>query len=299
MSDDIQDLGGGADADINDAVNFDADESAAQQEIENEARSQGWFPKEQWKGRESDWVDAETFVRRGREILPIVRKALQDERKKNQNLEAQLQAHGATIAEMREYFLKIEQTATKNAMANLKAQKRAALEAGDAVTAEDIQEQMDQLKDSQSAVPTIKAPVVKDPEELPEVKAWRKENPWYTDENPELVDAANGHAFALKARNPNASPEEILKKVSAHVQKQYPQYFQAPSGMFEGTGSQGGSSQRREARSTGKGFNSLPEEAKAQFQRFYDSGFYLKKGSRTEKLDKKDAQAEYYANYQE
>lgn len=296
MSDDIQDLGVDG---VNDALSFDADEAAQQEAIENEARSQGWYPKEQWKGREGDWVDAETFVRRGREILPIVRKALQDERKKNQALEAQLQAHGATISEMREYFLKIEQQATKNAMSTLKAQKRAALEAGDAVTAEDIQEQMDQLKDSQSAVPTIKEPKVDQVQELPAVKAWMSRNPWYTEDNTELVEAANGHAFVLKSKNPNAAPEEILEKVSAYVQKMFPKHFEAPSGMFEGGGSQGGSSQRRESRSSGKGFASLPKEAQQQFQRFYDSGFYTKPGSKTVKMELKDAQSEYFKNYQE
>ena len=43
-------------------------------EVRHEAESQGWVPKERFRGNENDWVDAETFVKRGREILPILRK---------------------------------------------------------------------------------------------------------------------------------------------------------------------------------------------------------------------------------
>ena len=39
-----------------------------------EASAQGWVAKDDYRGNEADWVDAETFVRRGKEIMPILRK---------------------------------------------------------------------------------------------------------------------------------------------------------------------------------------------------------------------------------
>jgi hypothetical protein len=42
--------------------------------IIREAREDGWRPKEEFNGREEDWIDAETFVRRGKEINPLLRK---------------------------------------------------------------------------------------------------------------------------------------------------------------------------------------------------------------------------------
>lgn len=295
MSDDINDL-------VQELGEGDPAEEAAQREIENEARSQGWFPKEQWKGRENDWVDAETFVRRGREILPIVRKALSDERRKNSDLEAKLLAQGATIAEMREYFVKIEEAATKNALASLKQQKRAALEAGDPATADAIDEQMDELKNSKSAVPTIKEPVAPTgipPEVQKKVDAWIEDNPWYNEKNPKLLKYANGVALNLKQTQPNMSPDKILEQVAAEVQEAFPDFFAAPAaGMFESGGSQGGASPRRQAAGSKKGFGSLPDEAKAQFERFYDMGFYIKPGTKA-KMDKKDAQAEYFSKYKD
>lgn len=42
--------------------------------LEKEARVFGWVPKEDFRGSEDDWVDADTFVKRGKEINPILRK---------------------------------------------------------------------------------------------------------------------------------------------------------------------------------------------------------------------------------
>ena len=64
-------------------------------EIVQEAESQGWVSKERYRGNESDWVDAETFVKRGREILPILRK-------NNENLVKDLNATKEQLKEFRE-----------------------------------------------------------------------------------------------------------------------------------------------------------------------------------------------------
>ena len=32
------------------------------QDVRHEAESQGWVPKERFRGNEADWVDAEVFV---------------------------------------------------------------------------------------------------------------------------------------------------------------------------------------------------------------------------------------------
>ena len=43
-------------------------------QVEKEACLFGWVPKEEFRGSESDWVDAGVFVKRGKEINPILRK---------------------------------------------------------------------------------------------------------------------------------------------------------------------------------------------------------------------------------
>ncbi|CAB4183418.1 hypothetical protein UFOVP1078_64, partial [uncultured Caudovirales phage] len=52
----------------------EAEGSEVDASVIQEAVSQGWVSKDKYRGDEKDWVDAETFVKRGREILPILRK---------------------------------------------------------------------------------------------------------------------------------------------------------------------------------------------------------------------------------
>ena len=37
-----------------------------------EAREMGWADKDKWRGKEEDWVDAKTFLEKGKQVLPIV-----------------------------------------------------------------------------------------------------------------------------------------------------------------------------------------------------------------------------------
>jgi len=39
-----------------------------------EAKRQGWVPEEEFNGPEGKWVDAETFVKKGKEINALLRK---------------------------------------------------------------------------------------------------------------------------------------------------------------------------------------------------------------------------------
>lgn len=271
-------------------------------EILAEAREQGWVPREQWTGKDEEWSDAETFVRRGREINPILRKALKKERERTATLEAELRATGATVAELREYLQKVEERATKNALAQLKKARADALAAGDHGTAQEYEDQMDELKESKSAIPEAK----KAPQQQtihPEISAWMERNPWYAPENQEMVDYANSVAARLmqnkQAQGQTFTPGDILPDVTERVRKMFPSYFgrgEAPT-MFEGGGSPSGSA--RAATSSGRssnGFAKLPAEARAQFQRFYEAGYYVdfKSGK---KLSEAEAQKEYLKEY--
>ena len=79
-------------------------------EVETKARTMGWLPKEKFKGPESSWVDAEQYVKRGEEILPIlkanndklVQRVTQTETANNE-LREQLQAATEAIEELKSF----------------------------------------------------------------------------------------------------------------------------------------------------------------------------------------------------
>ena len=280
-----------------------ADEGGGDDHIVAEAREQGWVPLAEWRGDEAEWSDAETFVNRGKQINPILRKTLAKKDAEITRLRQEMTEQGATVKEIREYLKKVEDNAMTNALRQLKEQRREALANGDALAAEDLRDQMDELKAAPSSIPEVKAPAKQDPTVHPDVQEWMSENPWFDDrKNPELVEYANGAALSIQDREmkkPQAerlTPKQVLAEVAKKTRKVFAKQFEefespAP-GMVEGGG--GGGSSFTPAKS-GKGFNSLPAEVKAQFERFYKAGFYVE-GDK--KMDKAKAQAEYFSNYQ-
>lgn len=270
-------------------------------EILAEATEQGWVPEDQWRGDPKEWSDAETFVRRGREINPILRKALKKERETTAAMRVEMQAMGATVAELREYLAKVEERATANALATLKRQRTAALEAGDHAAAAEVEEQMDALKDSPSAVPKAKPAAA--PQKIhPEVQEWMDSNPWYSEENEDMKIYADGVAAKLmKARaGTSFTPADILPTVTERVKKMFPDAFggRQTSAMFESSGGSGSSGSGRPSNNpSGKSaFDKLPKETQAQFHRFFNAGYYIDLKTR-KPLDLKAAQAEYMKEY--
>lgn len=68
--------------------------------VEKEARLLGWVPKEDFRDGDH-WVDAETFVKRGKEINPILRK-------NNEILLKKLDAANAEVAEVKKVAKEFE-----------------------------------------------------------------------------------------------------------------------------------------------------------------------------------------------
>ena len=62
-------------------------------EVLAEAKADGWAEKDQWRGPESAWVDADEFVRRKHTVLPLLRK----ENEKLQQTESMLLASSGLL----------------------------------------------------------------------------------------------------------------------------------------------------------------------------------------------------------
>jgi hypothetical protein len=274
--------------------------------IEAEARSQGWVPQDEWQGNPSDWRDADAFVEKGKQVTAIMRKKLAGKDREIEDLKRMVEAQGTTVGELRDYIAGVEQKAYDRAVANLKAQRKDALANGDFAGAADVEEQIDLLKEAKAGVPEVKKPAkVEQQQEQqihPDVARWMQSNPWFNEQNGEAVDYANARAARLlaqyKAQGVEKAPLEILQEVSVAVGTRFPELFDTPPAMFDSSSAGGRGQAGAPKGGKGRGFNSLPADAKAQFQRFYDQGFYTKKGDKNTKLDLAAAQAEYFANYQ-
>lgn len=186
--------------------------------VEQQAVEAGWVPKEEYLSRdgaeEHKWVDAGEFLRRG-ELF----KKIEDQSK-------QLKDVRSALNEMKKLHSQVREVEYKRALDTLKAQKKQALEDGDAdavLAAEDrielVKEQVKQMQAEPAARDDAGA-------EHPEFVAWTEQNNWYKSSAPMKAFAdALGQDLA-RAGN---SPSEVLRKVAIEVRKEFPHKFRNPN----------------------------------------------------------------------
>lgn len=230
-----------------------ADDAAAA--VETEARAQGWRPKEEYaklKGADPDkWVDAATFVERGKESLPILRDQLRKVRDDNREMKTLVRDVLANQKADRERT--IQETITK-----LQGEKRTAVEEADPGKVEAIDKQIDKLKDGAKEKVETKASTNDLP---PEFSAWERTNKWFRDD-PMLqrIAIAQYDVVSVDPETADLSDAEKLKLVSAEVRKRYPEKFSNPARKSAAMVESGGNGA---SRGNGKhSYGDLPQEAK-------------------------------------
>jgi hypothetical protein len=244
-------------------------------EVEAEAKLFGWVPREEFRGDEAQWVDAETFVRRGKEINPILKK-------NNERLMGELRQRDAQISEMQltlkefgEMYKKMSETAYTRALAEVKAQIKAARREGDDDLVEQLEEQRDSLvaESKEVKIPGLDKPPTAQPSKEQAqalLQSWVEANPWYNHEkNPDLVYLADGYAMRLAKTKPHlVGTQGFLDEVSAEMRRIAPDKFKNPR-REAGSPVSGGSESRAGSRPGGKKtYADLPPEAKAACDRF-------------------------------
>ena len=172
--------------------------------VEQEARSQGWKPKEEFVangGEEHRWVDAGEFNRR-KEFFDALHKV----NRENRALREQ-------VTSLAEHNAKVEQAAYERAKADLLSQRKEAAKAGDVETVVTISEELERMAPPAPPVPTV------DP-----LKEFANANPWYM-EDEDLQNYANGVGAKLERSNPDMPINELLEKVAERTKAAFPQKF--------------------------------------------------------------------------
>lgn len=208
--------------------------------VEQEALAAGWVPKDQFNGEEHKWVDAGEYLRRG-ELF-----------KKIENQSKELKDVKRALQEMKKLHSEVREVEYKRALETLKAQKKAALEDGDAEAVIAADERIDLIKEQQRALQTEQAEVPQSGEEHPEFVEWKSKNSWYVSSGPMKAFA---DALGAELAQQGLTPSQVLRKVEEEVKKEFPHKFQnqraARPSAVEGPSGRGGSS---------SGFTMTPEE---------------------------------------
>lgn len=192
-------------------------------DYETEARAQGWVPEAEWKGerKPAQFLDAETFVKRGEEITPFIKR-------ENQRLKEEMAREKAESAKRLE---RLERTTTsafealkrqhETEISRIKAAQRAAVAAGD----EAEFDRLDKARtDLEKATPVAPEKVEPADDLKTRQDKWRAENKWF-DSDFELQDWAIRYSDFHGRQNPHLSFEDNMAAVSAEARKKFPEKF--------------------------------------------------------------------------
>lgn len=282
--DQVQDLSASAEPEVQQT-------SVEVTEVEKEARAQGWVPKEEFRGKETDWIEAEVFVQRGREINPILRK-------NNERIQKELDKAKKDLEELRigvEEFKKFQKEATERKVANyekelseLREQKKQAISSGDGELAVQLDDQMDAVKEARAAAKEEVKEVPKKEEAPvnPKIEAWVEKNSWYKT-NKVMSTTTNAIAEEVRAIYPFYTEDQFLEELDKRLEETFtPEKLgrkqKVKNPMDSGTTTS-------TSAPTGKGKNtyeSLPADAKEACDTFLKQGIIK---SKQEYVD------EYYA----
>lgn len=182
--------------------------------IEEQARAQGWKPKEEYEGDPDKWRPAKEFVDRGELFgkMDSLNKDLKDTRK--------------ALKMLQDHHTKVKEVEYNNALRELKALQKKHLEEGNSDGYLETSDLLTDLKAEQKAREVVQenAPPPVDPR----FTEWVERNKWYSS-NQEMRDFADTLGIGYRDRNPDKSPEEILQFVTEQIRSKYRDRFTNPN----------------------------------------------------------------------
>lgn len=273
-------------------------------QVEQQARDMGWRPQEEWKGNPDKWVDAQEFVDRGEQILPILRannRRLNDDlltmRQNNDRLSQELAATRSIVQNLEKHFTESTERQLAEQRKALKAELRDAVEDRDVDRELEVREQLDQLteaereakkKQQENKEKLEKAPPKggkTDPDIDPDFEAWRKENTWFGEDR-KRTKAVIRAAEDLREDGDTSTGIEFYNKALEMAEGTKRSDERTPVDKV-GTGSHRGGG----GDAGPKGWASLPAEAKAACME--DAESFVGEGKLCKTLDE---WKKYYVN---
>lgn len=242
-----------------------------------EARQLGWVPKEEWRGDPDRWTDAESFVNRGHEVMPILKAnnarlvgQVGNLEKEAGELRRLLKESQDSIEELKTFSAEITATRVKEVKTEILAKLKKAKEDGDTEAEVLLTDELTDLKAAereQRAAPKKEEPKpsARQDDVDPEFTAWTQvaENSWFGRDNRKTALAIEiAKELRSDPKNKSVIGTAFYDMVGEEVAKVFggepARGTSKVEGSRGGSGGSGGSSAAK-----GKGYNDLPADAKA------------------------------------
>lgn len=263
-------------------------------DYEEQAKRQGWVDKDDYKGDPEEWVDAKTFVERGKEINAILRG--QNDRlnrqlsQMEQRYKEQLEAQQRELAELKESLNKRDSESFESQLASLKKARRQAMLDSDMEAALQYEDRIEELERNRPSKPSTTKPAKQGEEQQqqyndPATKEWIGSNSWFG-QNKTKTHIAIGMAEDLRAEGYTGG-SDFFHELDKRLKQQFPEQFggkKPKTSAMEsgGTPPKGGRKNKTVA--------SLPADAKQALKTMRDMGMIKTKADVQAYID------EYYRN---
>jgi hypothetical protein len=286
----------------------DADAPQTDPTVEAEAREMGWLPKEKFKGDPTLWRPADEYLKRGKELMPLMQAENRRLKKQLADLEERTAKTIESLGRMNKVALAKQR---EQLVAQYEAQKEKAVELGDKKLYETTKKaEAAALKDFDKAASEAEGDKAKPGEDgLGEpgklsvrdqdiLDDWMDENPWF-DDNATMRSYADRAFNRIRRDNPRISWKEALAEVREKVEARYPDEF-AKGGKPTASSApkvDGGGSRSPGGGSNGRAWDKLPAEVKKIADSLIeDDGLFLEKGEKaaTHKAAARERYAKQY-----
>ena len=180
-------------------------EGTGSYDYEGAAREKGWRPKEEYEGDPEGWVGAEEFVKR----QPLFDK-IKNQSKKLKELER-------TVEALAKHYQSNVQQARDRALAELKAERKEAIEMGEADKVELIDERIQTVKQ-------MPDPVAPPPSLAPEIEQFVESNKEWFNKDQDMTAFAVSYNEAYLKNHPGDLAKSLDETIKA-VKRAYPDKF--------------------------------------------------------------------------
>lgn len=249
--------------------------------MEVRARRMGWVSDDEFKGSPEKWVDAETFVRRAEEEMPILRGTLRQMEGKMSSQETtiselrqKIESMRSDFAEFSEFAKGAEARSYERALADLKGQQQKAFNDQDEDAFKETTAKIDEHLRRHPAVEAEKRKKVQEQQSSQQPlegynaeteQRWAEENPWYF-KVPKMAIYARQVDAWLAQTQPKQTYQERMKAISDNVRDEFPDYF--GNARRERAASVEGGSPSLSKSSGKRTYADLPDWAKVQCDKF-------------------------------
>lgn len=237
-------------------------------EVLAQASVQGWVPKDKYTGDPAKWVDAATFVERGRNFTKNLKSELETVKARL----AALDKNSKAFKEFHDRSMASQKAELDSALAQLKREHREAIRDGDDDAADALEGRMEVLNTEKSK---LTAPVVEEENTVdPAMEAWIADgNDWFTKDS-KLQTYATAVAQDLLKKGETARGRAFLDKVTEIVKEDFPTKFSNPNRQRSSSAEGGSPAAGKQV--GGKTEKDLPEADRALMNQFVAEGWTTK-----------------------